>query len=130
VLDTRDTIYFDTSNNKKGDTSFERPFNSLSNGNSIFQILIQGHYKLLPIAVGVENPHKFWMCRQPLVNRFPLPPLALSIGDTSFTHVMKLAAHSITSPTPTAMGQSFIMTCIYNRLNVLNKLLHPHIESN
>jgi hypothetical protein len=32
------------------------------------------------------------------------------IGDTSLTHVMRLAAHSTTSPTPTAMGQSFLMT--------------------
>jgi hypothetical protein len=48
-----------------------------------------------PIAVGVENPHKFWMCRSlatldKLVDRFPLPPLAPSIGDTSLTHVMRL----------------------------------------
>jgi hypothetical protein len=40
-----------------------------------------------------------------LVDRFPLPPVAPPI-----THVMRLAAHSTTSPTPTAMGQSFIMT--------------------
>jgi hypothetical protein len=60
-----------------------------------------------PIAVGVENPHKFWMCGSlatldKLVDRFPLgaPP----IGDTSLTHVMRLAAHSTTSPRPTAMG--------------------------
>jgi hypothetical protein len=45
-----------------------------------------------------------------LVDRFPLPPVAPPIGDTSLTHVMRLAAHSTTSPTPTAMGQSFIMT--------------------
>jgi hypothetical protein len=45
-----------------------------------------------------------------LVDRFPLPPVAPSIDDTSFTHVMRLAPHSHTSPTPTAMGQSFIMT--------------------
>jgi hypothetical protein len=43
------------------------------------------------------------------VDRFPLPPVAPPIGDTSPTHVMKLATHSTTSPTPTAMGQSFIM---------------------
>jgi hypothetical protein len=48
-----------------------------------------------------------------LVDRFPLPPGAPSIGDTSLTHVMRLPAHSTTSPTPTAMGQSFIMT-LYN----------------
>jgi hypothetical protein len=45
-----------------------------------------------------------------LVDRFPLPPVAPPIGDTSLTHVMRLAVHSTTSPTPTAMGQSFIMT--------------------
>jgi hypothetical protein len=40
-----------------------------------------------------------------LVDRFPLPPVAPPIGDTSLTHGMRLAAHSTTSPTPTAMGQ-------------------------
>jgi hypothetical protein len=45
-----------------------------------------------------------------LVDRFPLAPVAPPIGDTSLTYVMRLAAHSTTSPTPTAMGQSFIMT--------------------
>jgi hypothetical protein len=45
-----------------------------------------------------------------LVDRFPPPPVAPPIVDTSLTHVMSLAAHSTTSPTPTAMGQSFIMT--------------------
>jgi hypothetical protein len=44
-----------------------------------------------------------------LVDRFPLPPVAPPIDDTSLTHVMRLAAHSTTSPTPTAMGQSFII---------------------
>jgi hypothetical protein len=44
-----------------------------------------------------------------LVDRFALPPVAPPIDDTSLTHVMRLAAHSTTSPTPTAMGQSFIM---------------------
>jgi hypothetical protein len=44
-----------------------------------------------------------------LVDRFPLPPVAPPIGDTSLTHVMRLAAHSTTSPTPTAMRQTFIM---------------------
>jgi hypothetical protein len=44
-----------------------------------------------------------------LVDRFPLPPVAPPIDDTSLTHVMRLTAHSTTSPTPTAMGQSFIM---------------------
>jgi hypothetical protein len=69
-----------------------------------------------PIAVSVENPYKFWMCRQPrnvrqtIVDRFLLPPGAPPIGDTSLTHVMRLVAHSPTSLTPTVMGQSFIMT--------------------
>jgi hypothetical protein len=49
-----------------------------------------------------------------LVDRFPLPPETQPIGDTSLTHVMRLAAHSTTSPTPTAMGQSFIMTLYFN----------------
>jgi hypothetical protein len=67
------------------------------------------------IVVGVEKPHKFWMCRSlatldKLVDRFPLPPVAPSVGDTNRTHVMRLAAHSTTSATPTAMGLSFIMT--------------------
>jgi hypothetical protein len=44
-----------------------------------------------------------------LVDRFSLPTVVLPIGDTSLTHVMRLAAHSTTSPTPTAMGQSFII---------------------
>jgi hypothetical protein len=39
-----------------------------------------------------------------LVDKFTLP-----IGDASLTHLIKLAAHSTTSPTPTAMRQSFIM---------------------
>jgi hypothetical protein len=45
-----------------------------------------------------------------IVDRFPLPPVSPPIGDTSLTHVMRLAAHSTTSPTPTAMGQSFLVT--------------------
>jgi hypothetical protein len=44
------------------------------------------------------------------LDKFTLPPAALPVGDPSFTHVIKLAAHSTTSPTPTAMRQSFIMT--------------------
>jgi hypothetical protein len=45
-----------------------------------------------------------------LVDKFTLPPAALPIGDASLTNVIKLAAHSTTSQTPTAMRQSFIMT--------------------
>jgi hypothetical protein len=45
-----------------------------------------------------------------LVDKFTPPPAALPRGDASLTHVRKLAAHSSTSSTPTAMKQSFIMT--------------------
>jgi hypothetical protein len=38
-----------------------------------------------------------------LVDRCPLPSGAPPIGDTSLTHVMRLAAHSTTSSTPTAI---------------------------
>jgi hypothetical protein len=75
------------------------------------------------IAVGVENPQKFWIRRQPrsvrqtIVDRFLLPPVSPPIGDTSLTHVMRLAAHSTTSPTPTAMGHSFIMTLYMSKLS-------------
>jgi hypothetical protein len=44
------------------------------------------------------------------------------IGDTSLTHVKRLAALSTTSPTPTEMGQSFIMT-LYK---FTESLLEPH----
>jgi hypothetical protein len=44
-----------------------------------------------------------------LVDKFTLPPAALPIGGASLTHVIKLAAHSTMSSTPTAMRQSFIM---------------------
>jgi hypothetical protein len=45
-----------------------------------------------------------------LVDKFTLLPAALPIGDASLTHVIELAAHSTNSPTPAAMGQSFVMT--------------------
>jgi hypothetical protein len=45
-----------------------------------------------------------------IVDSFSQLPGAPPISDISFTHVMRLAAHSTTSPTPTAMGQLFIMT--------------------
>jgi hypothetical protein len=38
------------------------------------------------------------------VDRFPLQPVAPPIGETSITHVMRLPAHSTTSPTPTTTG--------------------------
>jgi hypothetical protein len=55
-----------------------------------------------------------------IVDRFPLPPGAPFIGDTSLTHVMMLAAHSTKPPTPTTMVQYFILyyyiTCILSRI--------------
>jgi hypothetical protein len=55
-----------------------------------------------------------------LVDKFSLPPVAPLIGsvidDTNLTHVMRLAAYSSTLPTPTAMGQSFIIIHYYNRV--------------
>jgi hypothetical protein len=44
------------------------------------------------------------------LDKLALPPASPPIGDTSLTHVMRPAAHSTTSPTPTAIGQSFIIT--------------------
>jgi hypothetical protein len=43
-----------------------------------------------------------------LVDRFPLPPAAPPIGDTSLTHIIKLAAYSTKPPTTTTMVQQFI----------------------
>jgi hypothetical protein len=37
------------------------------------------------------------------LDEFTILPAALPIGDASLTHVIKLTAHSTTSPTPTAM---------------------------
>jgi hypothetical protein len=34
-----------------------------------------------------------------------IPPVSPPIGDTSLTHVMRLAAHSTTSPTPTTADE-------------------------
>jgi hypothetical protein len=62
-----------------------------------------------------------------LVDKFTLPPAALPIGDTSLTHVIKLAAHSTTSPKPTAMRQSFIMTPYYTYSNVIIVLTSLYI---
>jgi hypothetical protein len=56
-----------------------------------------------------------------LVDKFTLPPAALPIGDASLTHVIKLAAHSTTSPTPTTMRQSL-------RVEVSLFVLNPEIE--
>jgi hypothetical protein len=39
------------------------------------------------------------------VDKFTLPPAALPIGDASLTHLIKLATHSTTSPTP------FVFAC-------------------
>jgi hypothetical protein len=47
-----------------------------------------------------------------LVDSFSPPSVSPFIDDTSLTHVMRLAAHSTTSPTLTVMGQSFIITLL------------------
>jgi hypothetical protein len=62
-----------------------------------------------------------------LVDRFLLPPVAPPIGDTSLTHIMRLAAHSTTSPTPTAVGQSFIMT-LYIKLVSRKYILRTDVK--
>jgi hypothetical protein len=77
------------------------------------------------IAVGVKNSHKFWICLptlDQLVDRFPLPPGAPPIGILVSLMFMRLAAHSTTSPTPTAMGQSFIMTLYKYETVTMNNL--------
>jgi hypothetical protein len=63
-----------------------------------------------------------------LVDKFTLPPAALPIGDASLTHVIKLAAHSTTSPTPTAMRQSFIMTPYLSQYLSSNVLLSAQLD--
>jgi hypothetical protein len=52
-----------------------------------------------PIAVGVENYTNFGCVASlstldKLIDRYLQPPVAPPIGDTSLTHVMRLAAHS------------------------------------
>jgi hypothetical protein len=57
------------------------------------------------------SPRPQYLTRQPTVqiSQFyqpcPLPLGAPPFGDTSLTHVMKLAAHSTKPPTPTTMVQ-------------------------
>jgi hypothetical protein len=58
-----------------------------------------------------------------LVDKFTLPPAVLPNDDASLTHVIKLAAHSTTSPTPTAMRQSFIMTPYISATNFLRRFI-------
>jgi hypothetical protein len=63
-----------------------------------------------------------------LVDKFTLPPAALPIGDASLTHVIKLRAHSTTSPTPIAAIICFLtknnqhcnLHPVYNRQHYLN----------
>jgi hypothetical protein len=50
-----------------------------------------------------------------------LATVASPNGDTSLRHVMTLATHSTTSTTPTAMGQSFIMTLYFAEVNVASE---------
>jgi hypothetical protein len=63
-----------------------------------------------------------------LVDRFPLPLVVSPIDDTSLSHVMRLAAHSTTLLTPTAMGQSFVLTLYYFILKrIIKKIGHEII---
>jgi hypothetical protein len=67
--------------------------------------ILQDHYKS---QLALKTHTKFGCAASlatldKLVDRFPLPPAALPIGDASLTHVMKLAAHSNKPPTPTTM---------------------------
>jgi hypothetical protein len=67
---------------------------------------MQGHYKVLY--------RRGWRWKPTQI--LDVPPGVPPIGDTSLTHVMKLAAHSTKAPTPTTMVQYFIMTlyvCIF-----------------
>jgi hypothetical protein len=63
------------------------------------------------------------------VDRFPIPSVAPPIGDTSVTHAMRLAAYSTTQSTPTAMGQSFIITLYYLGQNSL-VIIFCHFKRN
>jgi hypothetical protein len=70
-----------------------------------------------PIAVVLKTDTNFGCAASlatldKLVDRCAPPPVSPPTGDTNLTHVMRLAAHSTTVPTPTVMGQSFIITCI------------------
>jgi hypothetical protein len=55
-----------------------------------------------------------------LGDRFPLSPVAPHTGDTSITHVMRLAAHSTTSPMPATIYndpvqlRTFFYSTIFN----------------
>jgi hypothetical protein len=71
----------------------------------IFVLLILETVTLLKWRAQLPTRKKYT-----LVDRFPLLPVATPIGDIRLTHVMRLAAHSTTSSTLTAMRQSFIIT--------------------
>jgi hypothetical protein len=78
-----------------------------------------------PIAVCVENPHKFWMCRQRRNVRQTSRQVSTTVGSATYRRYKSHScyeAHSTTSPTPTAMGQSFIMTCTYDTSNTVDLL--------
>jgi hypothetical protein len=64
-----------------------------------------------------------------IVDKFTLPPAALPIGDASLTHVIKLAAHSTTSATPTAMRQSFIMTPYIGNFDISKMLDQSNLST-
>jgi hypothetical protein len=63
---------------------------------------------------GANNTHfsciSYYLSQWQISHWLPVSP---PISDTSLTHVTRLAAHPTTPPTPTATGQSFIMTLYY-----------------
>jgi hypothetical protein len=58
-----------------------------------YKMKILGYFNLLgPIVVGVENPHKFWMCRQ--LRNVRQTSRQISTTASSGSGVMRLPAHS------------------------------------
>jgi hypothetical protein len=80
---------------------------------------------IVPSQLALKT-HTNFVCAESLAtlhklgDRFPLSPVAPPIGDTSITHVMRLAAHSTTSPTLAAIYndpvqlRTFFYSTIFN----------------
>jgi hypothetical protein len=60
---------------------------------------------IVPSQLALKT-HTNFRCADSLatLDRFPLQPGAPPIDETSLTHVMRVPAHSTTSPTPTTTG--------------------------
>jgi hypothetical protein len=61
-----------------------------------------------------------------LVDRFPLPPVAPPIRDTSLTHVMRLAAHSTTFIIILYIVSSVNITCKNKEIRVIRSIIGIH----